>query len=75
MTNNNYQQEYECCNPNYANSGVIGVGREARREMAVKKFENVIEKLKHDDDYIPLYKQIFKRLENETMKKKQRGVI
>ena len=60
--------EHEYCNPNYANSGVLSLSRRSKRELAVKELENVILGLQHDDDYLPLYRQIYERLGHESNK-------
>ena len=39
MKNNNYQQEYGGCDPNYANGGVLEVKEELRQMFEHKKME------------------------------------
>ncbi len=63
------REEYECCNPNYANSGVLGVSEKVKYEMMKKELEVIVVKASDDESYIPLYSQIFGRLVDDAMKK------
>ncbi len=61
--------EYQCCNPDYANSGVLRVSEKFKYEMMKKELEVIVVKASDDESYIPLYEQIFEKLANDAMKK------
>ncbi len=59
--------EYQCCNPDYANSGVLELSNKAKRRIAKEELRNIVSKLQRDESYASLYEQVCKRLEDDVV--------